>query len=144
MTPKDLSAATITARLVIVDELLEDLDALGPLTGDDLRSRRLDRRALERILSQLVEVASDINQHVASTQSGHVASDYRESFDAAARAGLISADLATRLKPSVGLRNVVTHEYVNVDLDVLAAAAPMARQQYEEYRRSVASWLLAR
>lgn len=144
MTRRDLSAATVVARLDLLDELLDDLRSLGQLTAAELEERRIERRATERILSQLVEVASDVNQHVASTVGGRVASEYRESFDVAARVGLITPELAAQIKPSVGLRNVITREYANIDLAKLAAAIPLALEQYTEYRRSVARWLAAR
>lgn len=66
---------------------------------------------------------------------------HRETFDVAASVGAISPELAGQLKPSVGMRNVLIHEYVNVDLELVALAAPHARQQYGQYVSSVAAWL---
>lgn len=141
MTPKDLSARTILARLTLMRELLDDLDMVGTPSAGDLQDDRLRRRALERILTQLVDLASDINQHAASTLSGDLASDYRETFDAAARLGMIPTSLAEKLKPSVGMRNALVHEYVTIDLDLVASAVPVARDQYGSYVRHVAQWL---
>lgn len=144
MSPRDLSTQTITARLLVMRELLDDLDAVGDLTADDLARERLRRRAAERILTQLVDLACDINQHVASTMGGEIVGDYRQSFDAAARVGLLPAELAAGLKPSVGLRNVLTHEYVNIDLSLLAQSIPRARDSYAAYVRAAAGWLRGR
>lgn len=52
-------------------------------------------------------------------------------------------DLSEALKLSVGLCNILVHEYINGDLDILAAAIPQA-QQYTEYVRPVAWWLQTR
>lgn len=57
---------------------------------------------------------------------------------------LLDEGLAAALKPSVGLRNVVVHEYLDVDHAVVAAALPLARRDYGRYVRSVADWLAAR
>ena len=73
--------------------------------------------------------------------TGSVPGTYRESFLAAAAAGFISADLAERLAPSAGLRNILTHEYVEVDLELVAAAVQTAIVDYRAYVGAVAQAL---
>lgn len=141
MSPRDLSAAAVGVRLRLMRELLDDLAALGEVSERSLTEDRLSRRALERILTQLVDLAADINQHVVSSRTDRAPVDYRSSFDAAAELGLLPRDLADALKPSVGLRNVLVHQYVNADLRIVAAAVPLAEDQYAEYVRRVAEWL---
>jgi uncharacterized protein YutE (UPF0331/DUF86 family) len=51
--------------------------------------------------------------------------------------------LADDLLPSVGMRNLLVHEYTSVDLARVAAAVPIAVTQYGAYVRSVASWLIS-
>lgn len=144
MNPRDLSASSITMRLKLMRELLDDLETAGNPSAEDLREDRLLRRAVERILSQLVDLAADINQHAAAALRESPASEYRETFDLAAQLGLISTELADVLKPSVGMRNVLIHEYANVDLGIVSAAIPRAREQYGSYVRAVAEWLASR
>lgn len=129
---------------MLMRELLDDLDAIGAITAEGLHADRVRRRAVERILTQLVDLAADINQHLGSTVAGTVTTEYRESFDAAARTGAISAELAASLKPRVGMRNVLIHEYVNVDLGLVAEAVPLASEEYAAYVRSIAQWLAQR
>lgn len=57
MSPRDLSTATILSRLALMRELLDDLAVIGSPTPADLVADRLRRRALERILAQLVDLA---------------------------------------------------------------------------------------
>ena len=52
--------------------------------------------------------------------------------------------IAAALKPSVGLRNVLTHEYVRVDLTMVAKAVPRAVDGYGHYVREVATALQSR
>ncbi len=75
---------------------------------------------------------------------GSAPPDLRQSFVAAAEAGLIRSDLAARLAPSAGLRNVVVHAYLELDVSRLVAAVPLAVDQYGEYVRQVAGWLAGR
>ena len=71
-------------------------------------------------------------------------SNIRQSFTAASAVGLIDHDLAGRLAPSAGLRNVLVHAYVDLDVGRLVAAVPLAAEQYGEYVRQVARWVADR
>ena len=144
MTPHDFRGAVVQQRLALMNLLIDDLDRLGEVTADRLTEDRYLRHVVEHVLEQLVQLAVGINSHVAAAVLGQAVTDYRASFDAAATAGLISRGLATRLHPSTGLRNVVVHEYLDVDLAVLAGAVPAARQDYAAYIRSAADWLADR
>jgi len=144
VTPRDFRAAVVQARLAQMRELLGDLDRLGDVSAEQLRSDRFLRHVVQHVLVQLVQLAVAINSHVAATLAGEAVTDYRASFDAAVGAGLLDAELAAALKPSVGLRNVVVHEYVDIDHAVVAAALPQARRGYGRYVRTVAEWLIAR
>lgn len=125
-------------------ELLADLDVVGSVSAGTLEGDRMLRHAVERILSQLVELAVSVNGHVAATQLGRAPSDYRSSFDLVAEATVIPKDLAQQLRLTVGLRNVLTHEYAKVDLRLVATGVETARDQYAAYVRHVADWLIDR
>lgn len=144
MTPRDFDADVVQSRLRVMTELLDDLTNTGEIDHKRLEADRLLRHAVERILSQLVEMAVSTNTHVAATVLGEAPTTYKSSFALAAKAGLIDADLAARLEPSVGLRNVSAHEYVNVDLVIVAGAAEPARRDYGSYVTAASRWLAAR
>lgn len=56
----------------------------------------------------------------------------------------LEPELVTRLQASVGLRNVLTHEYVEIDLEIVASAVPSAGQDYRQYVQQMASWIARR
>jgi uncharacterized protein YutE (UPF0331/DUF86 family) len=99
------------------------------------------RREVERLIQLVVEVAVDINVHVATELEEGPPPDYRSSFHAAARHGLIGMGLAERLAPAAGLRNVLVHEYLDIDLDLVADAVPMALRGYRRYVQQIARYL---
>jgi len=138
VTPPAVDAALVQAKLRTMGELLDDLDAVGPLDAARLTEDRMLRHAVERVLTQLVELAAAVNVHVAVGLLGRVATTYRDSFTLAAQAGAVSQDLAQRLAPSAGLRNVLVHEYARVDLALVARGVELARHDYRTYVREVA------
>lgn len=142
MTPRELDIETVVNRLRTMRRLLEQLGRLrdGDVPGDEF-GRRLQ---LERILSALVDLAVAINTHVVVTSRREAPHDMTGSFRMAAEVGLIDADLATAIAPSVGLRNVIVHAYVDLDVGRMTAAVPAAVEQYGRYVEQVARWVRAR
>jgi uncharacterized protein YutE (UPF0331/DUF86 family) len=141
VTPRGFEPAVVQARLAEIDRLLRDLEPHSAVSAETLRGDRQRRHVVERVLTLLVDLAAGANAHLAASRLGAVSSDYRGSFLQAAEAGAIDEELARRLAPSAGLRNILTHAYLDVDLDRLAAAVPAAVRDYREYVRQVAAYL---
>lgn len=144
MTPREFDGGVVQARLRHLDQLLDDLESVGAVTAELLEKQRMTRHAVERVLSQMVELAVSVNSHVAATLLGEAPTDYRSSFQLAVKAGLLTPELAERLKPSVGLRNVLAHEYVDIDLELVASAVASAQIDYRAYVHEVSGWLTRR
>lgn len=141
MTPRAIDWRTVRARLRRIRELLDQLDELGPVDVARLNSEPVTALAVERILTLLVDLAFASNSHVVVARLGRAPDSYAESFSLAAEVGMIDAALAAALRPSVGLRNVLVHNYLDVDREVLVAAVPLAVDQYGAYVRQVATFL---
>jgi uncharacterized protein YutE (UPF0331/DUF86 family) len=124
--------------------LLDQLVDLGPSDSAQLSAEPLTALALERILTLLVDLAFASNSHVAVGLLGRAPDTYAESFILAAEAGMIDTELATAPRPSVGMRNVLVHNYLAVDHNRVAVAVPIAVEQYGAYVRHVAAFLQTR
>jgi uncharacterized protein YutE (UPF0331/DUF86 family) len=144
VTPRRLDVGTLGAKLRAMRRLLDELDRIGAVDVDRFARDFSTQLVVERIVSQLVDLAAGINTHVLTTETGESPPDVRRSFTAVADTGLIDHDLAQRLAPSAGLRNVLVHAYVDLDLARLVAAVPLASEQYAEYVRQVARWVADR
>lgn len=141
MTPRRLDRGMAQRKLSLMDELLRDLASIGVVDAELLTRDRVTRHAVERVLTQLAQIAVDINAHLASALGQPGPEDYRSSFAASAAAGVISPELADRLMPSVGMRNLLIHEYASINLALVAEAAGRALQDYRAYVEAVAGFL---
>lgn len=141
MTPRRLDPSIIQARLSVVRELLDDLAEVNAQEELPLAENRMLRHGVERILTQLVELAAAINEHVVGARLQRVATSYRESFDLAEECGLIDKQLRDDLLPSVGMRNVLVHVYLEIDLRKIATAIPLALTSYRRYVQQTAEFV---
>jgi uncharacterized protein YutE (UPF0331/DUF86 family) len=144
MTPRRLDWVVIVEKLQMMRRLLDELDRLGPVDVERFVQSFATQLLAERIILALVDLAGSINAHVVAAQTGVPPSDVQSSFADASDVGLIDHGLARRLAPSAGLRNVLVHAYIKLDLARLVAAVPLAAEQYGEYVRQVARWVADR
>ncbi|MGH3926977.1 MAG: HepT-like ribonuclease domain-containing protein [Pseudonocardiaceae bacterium] len=62
-------------------------------------------------------------------------------FELAEECDLIDKQLRDDPLPSVGMRNVLVHEYLEIDLRKVAAAIPLALSCYRRYMQQVAAFV---
>lgn len=141
MTPRTIDWRMVRARLRRIRELLDQLADFGMVDTARFAAEPVTALAIERILTLLVDLAFASNSHVAVGVLGRAPDTYAESFVLAAEAGMIDVELARALKPSVGMRNVLVHNYLDVDQTRVAHAVPLAIEQFGEYVRQVATFL---
>ena len=138
-----LNIESVQRRLVAIRERLGELRQLDAVTADRLAEDWLTRAAVERVLTQLVELAAQVNTHIVTVAGNVPPADYRGSFVAAAEIGALPADLAAKIAPSAGLRNILVHQYLDADLEIVATSVGQAIGDYAAYVRAVATWLNA-
>ena len=144
MTPRRLDPDVVRNKLDATERTCGVLESLGEVDAPRLHDDPVVAAAVERLLGRLVDLAVEVNSHLAAALLGRAPGEYRESFDLVVDAGILDASLADRLKPSVGMRNVIVHEYVRLDLDRVASAVPEAIVAYRAYVSAVARSLLDR
>ncbi len=141
MTPASLDVAVLTKRLQTVEETLSDLENLRGVTPARLAVEPLTRAAAERLEQTTVDLAVDINAHVAASLLGRAPETGRESFYAAADAGAIGPDLAEMLAPAAGLRNVLVHRYTEINREIVASAVDELLDRFPDYVEQVREFL---
>ncbi|MPZ87906.1 MAG: DUF86 domain-containing protein [Nitriliruptorales bacterium] len=144
VTPRQFDPDVVQSRLRHMRKLLDDLESFGPVDFEALETDSKLRYAVERILTQLVEVAVGINAHIGATLIGSVQPGYTDSFNLPVEAGALTKEAAERVRPSAGARNVLVHEYLTVDYAKVAIAASRAPEDYGRYIQEIADFLLRR
>jgi uncharacterized protein YutE (UPF0331/DUF86 family) len=70
-------------------------------------------------LQRAAEQVLDLANHVIKQKKLGLPKESRESFDILFRAGVIPGKLAEKLKGMVGFRNVLVHQYEDLDLKIM-------------------------
>lgn len=86
-----------------------------------------DNLAIQRALQILVGSVIGMSRYVAETALGIRVAKSRESLDELRRMGVLDHDTHARLLRIVGFRNILVHDYLNID-DVVVSAIVKKRE----------------
>jgi len=121
MTGLNYDRAVVERRLV---HLFESVEVLKELSHEPLDHFLADRRArwgLERGLQTCIQAVLDIAGHLTAAGGRTVPDEYRAGILALADLSILPRDFANRIAPMAGLRNILVHEYLEVDITILKA-----------------------
>lgn len=118
------------------------------------RTRRLreaaDRPAQDRdelwsdgvkyLLVTAIEACVDVAQHVAASERYPAPDSNADAIRLLGGRGVIAADLAQSLGRAVGFRNVLVHQYVQID-EAIVLAALERLDEFDQFVAEVSRWV---
>lgn len=135
MSPLDAQLIHRKAKLIE-----EDLQKLIPYqkTGEETYLKNeAAQLAVERLMERIIGRLIDINYHVLKEKFSTLPIDYFDSFLALSKKGVVSYDLARTVAKSVGLRNILAHEYDIIDPAKVYDAIGDALTQIPQYLQTL-------
>lgn len=93
--------------------------------------------AVERLMERIIGRLIDVNYHLLKEKFGKFPVDYFDSFLALSKEGVVSGDIARAVAKSVGLRNILAHEYDIIDPTQVYRAIGDALIQIPQYLQTL-------
>lgn len=128
-----------------IERIEEDLLHLKDFVGfpfDDIAKNYNMHKTVERIIEIIVNHAIDINQHIIVEQGkGHLPFDFKESFLLLTDLGIYPKEFAEKISKSVGLRNILVHEYTRLDEKKFYSSIKDCYKDYTQYCRYIIDYL---
>ena len=109
--------------LTRLGRLEQDIEQLKKMVGVNVAELSRDtskRWALERGLHIVIEGILDLGEHILASDFNIQTSTYRETAEKMAEVGIVHGEAAQRLPQIASFRNILVHEYVAMDLQILA------------------------
>lgn len=130
-----LNPPFIQRKIKLIQEDLSKLEPLAHLSFDTVAKDPMKYGAAERYLERIVTRAIDINRHlIAELGTGkEVARTYQDTFLRLADLNIYPEKFAQTIAPSAGLRNVLVHEYDEIDKRLVYKSVGMALSKYAKY-----------
>ncbi len=80
------------------------------------------KAACERYFEKIVEACVDLASLIIKERNLKLPEDDSEAFDILVEEGIITKDLAEKLKDAKGMRNIIAHQYGSVDDEIVFTA----------------------
>ncbi|MGQ0814265.1 MAG: type VII toxin-antitoxin system HepT family RNase toxin [Gemmatimonadota bacterium] len=139
----------VERKLQLITDDLGQLAAFQAETYESLIADVLKLAAVERILERIILRAIDVNEHLISAlatgeEERTTRLTYRDTFLRLADYGVYSPEFAAQIAPSAGLRNILVHEYNDVDHRIVFNAIQTTLRQYADYVEQIRCFVDAR
>ena len=131
----------ITTRVELLLKYIDRIEEFEPVSFDEYFNSFDLQLIAERLIQLIVESASDINTYLLVQLHQTTPATYIESFIKAGSKGIISKKLAAELAKSAGMRNILVHQYKDIDHEIVFAAIPEAVEQYQFYIQQITAYL---
>ena len=114
-----------------------ELKPIVDLDIKDILQDNMKVHTTERLFQLIVDTSIDINTHIISESNFQTPEDYQSTFITLAENKILSMDLAIKIAPSVGLRNLVVHKYGKVDMKKMMESIKNEMGDYVAYLKEI-------
>ncbi len=136
-----LKPESIRSRLLNLEEVASRLEEVGPLSADLLTASFRDAWVAERGLQLGAEIILDVGNHILSAHFGVSAEDHEAVVTLLGRHGVIEEELRARLAGLGGFRNILVHDYLRIDPELVAESLARAPRDFSDFAIAIRHWL---
>ena len=122
-----MSPEVVKKKLESITQYLNDLLPNKKISFNEFMQKHYE---IERILELLIMTASDIVFHLITDKGEPVPASYKAAFLRAGELGIIGKKLSKNLALSAGLRNILVHEYEEIDYKIVYKSIPSAIKDF--------------
>jgi uncharacterized protein YutE (UPF0331/DUF86 family) len=109
----------LTEKTKLLAEYISDLEEHAGIKLNEIKENKVLRRYLERTLHLAVEACLDIGNHLIADLELREPQDYKDIMAVLTEAGCLPPDRLENFKKMAQFRNVIVHDYVRIDLEIL-------------------------
>ncbi len=128
----------LVSKIGHLKNYFEELKSFETIGFHEYLQDKMRRRAIERLLQLVVEVACDINSFILS-KKGIVAESYHDSFLKMSEVEIVERPVALKLANTTGLRNRIIHEYGEYKDEIVYKNVSIFIEFYGKYLKTLAN-----
>ncbi len=131
----------IEQKLASLQRCLQRVQAALPADVQELEADFDKQDIVSLNLSRAVQLTVDMGAHLLSQQAGASPTTMGQTFDLLAQQGVLDQGLASRLKKSVGFRNIAVHNYDRINWAIVHSIVKNHLGDFSEFARIMAARL---
>jgi len=133
----------INRKISLIQEDLVKLSELKKYSLKEIQQDFYKSATVERLLERVISRAIDINQHLISEllPEDEPPRSYKETFFKLVKLKVYPEDFAAQIAKSIGTRNILVHDYNNVDYALIYSSVNDCIKDYTKYIDFVLAFL---
>ncbi|WP_159426214.1 type VII toxin-antitoxin system HepT family RNase toxin [Desulfolucanica intricata] len=130
---------TVERRLLKLEQTLRKLTELSEVGWDEFADNEGIRDRAERNLHVAAQICIDIGSHVIADRGYRTPHGYGDIFTVLHEEGLLPKALTVTMKSIAGFRNVLVHDYLDVDPKIVYESLKKT-DDFRRFAEYVVSW----
>ncbi len=132
---------TVLARLEALNQYVGELEQFRSMTRAEFLGDLRNYRTVECDFQLAAQAAIDIASHILAADFPHRPKGYRDVIELLGEVGVLPSDLAARFAEMAGFRNILIHESLAVDRDIVYDHLQDELDDFRLFGRYVAEYL---
>jgi uncharacterized protein YutE (UPF0331/DUF86 family) len=133
--------SVVENRLKELDLVVSQLNKYRDLKPDAMKKDLEKRWVIERGLEAGAQLILEIADQILSNHFGNYSETYEGTLSGLFEKNVISEDLYRQIKGLGGLRNILVHQYVQVDLDIVFQGYHKSLKVFPLFAREIMNWM---
>ncbi len=131
----------IIKKLEHIAKYTKELEELLNKFDDKELKLSTNIHAAERLVQLITDAMIDINQHFIREKDLEVPDDLRGTFNIIGDGGILPKEFAGRISSLAGLRNILVHQYEDLDKDLFIRNLRQNFSDFEQYQKYIYQYL---
>lgn len=133
--------AVVLRKLSELETYLKQIREYSGITLSEYQGDWKTQRIVERTLQMMIETCVDIAGHIVSDKGMRAPTGYADTFRVLLESKIISPDLCRSMEKMTKFRNVVVHQYEQVDGEIVIAILNRYLNDFERCREAILAYL---
>lgn len=136
-----MDKSLVLRKIAILQTYLSQIREFAGITLQDYQSDWRTQRIIERTLQMIIEACVDLAHHIISDKAMRTPTSYADAFRVLAENGVIDSTLQVAMDRMAKFRNVVVHQYEEVDAEIVIAILRKRLPDLEQYISAILTYL---
>jgi len=136
-----LDIRVIEARLRKLNKNMGKLQRFSNISYDEYLNNEDMQAIVERYLQVCIQCCIDIGNYIISRQKLEVPDSETNVFIILAKNKVISKNLADKIKGMVKFRNILVHDYIDIDQRLVYEILTKKLQDFEDFSKAIINFI---
>ncbi|MGI6341080.1 MAG: type VII toxin-antitoxin system HepT family RNase toxin [Minisyncoccales bacterium] len=137
-----LNKEFVEKKVSLIEEDIKRLKDFGNMTAEEIFLNYEKQATVERLMERIIARAIDINQYlIRQLNKDVIPQNYRQTFLILSDLGIYDEKFGERISKSIGIRNVLIHDYDKIDFKLLYSSISDCISDYIKYCNYIIDFL---